>query len=247
MPTEIIEVDRDHAVLALGRLGAGIRQNEELMRIIGISQLASIRRTFRDSGSPAHSWAPLAQSTIRSNPKKYGPGHKLLIDRGILINSITFVPHVGFVIIGTNVPYARVLQDGSADRRGAAIGPQARIAGRSVRVGRHSYRRLREIHYRARKLHDAQGNERGHIPEPMRTGRRVITNSRGHKTTVNARYQGPRQQIEGDVSEHERFQNIPPRPYIVFRPEDPARLRALVVEYIEREKLNAGLAGPGGA
>ena len=48
------------------------------------------------------------------------------------------------------------------------------------------------------------------------------------------------------MREHTRHQNIPPRPYMVIRPEDPARIRGQVVSYIGRERRNAGLLGPGG-
>ncbi len=199
MSTAIVQVDSGRVVLALGRFQLGIRQNEELMRTIGASMLVSVRRTFREQGSPAGSWAPLAASTIRSNPKKYGPGHKLLIDKGTLLNSITFAPFSGGVTIGTNLVYARVQQEGSADRRGAAIGPQAKIAGRSVTVGAH-------------------------------------TRGSDFKTRIG-RIRG------GRVKEHQRHQNIPPRPYLVFRPEDPARIRGLVVAYVNRERKAAGLGG----
>ena len=174
MSTEI-QVDKDRVVIGLGRLGLGLRETDQLMRTIGASQLASIRRTFREQGSPAGSWTPLSPNTIRRNPRRYGPGHKLLIGSSRLLNSIGWETFPGGVRIGTNLVYARVHQRGSADRKGAAIGPQARIAGRSTRRG--------------------------------------------------------------------RFQNIPPRPYVVFRPEDPARINDLAAAFVNRRISEAGLQG----
>lgn len=229
MSTELVQVEKDRVVVALGRLRLGIRENEELMRQIGASQLVSVRRTFRDQGVPADSWAPLSPNTIRRNPKKYGSGHKLLIDKGTLLNSITYAPFTGGVVVGTNLSYAAVHQYGSADRRGAAIGPQAKIDGRSVKVGRHSYMRVR---------HSKQGDKFGRID---------------HYTSEGFKIKGKRRKLVSglsikkiEVKEHTRHQNIPPRPYLVFRREDPARIRGLVVAYVNKSKRDAGLAGPGG-
>ena len=225
MSTEIVQVDDKRVVLGLGRLRLGIQHNEELMRILGASQLVSVRRTFREQGSPSGSWVPLSPNTIARNPKKYGAGHKLLVDRGILLNSITFAVHTGGVSIGTNLVYARVQQEGSADRRGAAIGPQARIAGREVTVGRHSNTRTRR-----RAAGDKFGTVDRHTSEgfKIKGRRRKLVSGIDVQTT--------------NVKEHTRFQNIPPRPYLVFRPEDPARIRALTVAYVNRTGRSAGLA-----
>jgi phage gpG-like protein len=229
MSTELVQVDKERVVVALGRLRLSIRENEELMRQIGASQLVSVRRTFREQGVPADSWAPLSPNTVRRNPKKYGSGHKLLIDKGTLLNSITFAPFTGGVVVGTNLAYARVQQEGSADRRGAAIGPQAKIDGRSVTVGRHSYMRVR---------HSKQGDKFGTIDRYTSEGFKIKGKRRKLVSGIKV--------TKTNVKEHERFQNIPPRPYLVFRPEDPARIRGLVVVYVNKAKRDAGLAGPGG-
>lgn len=245
MSSEIVQVDQEHVVIALDRFGLSLQQNEELMNDIAQSQLLSVRRTFREQGSPAGSWPALSPNTIRRNPKKYGPGHKLLIDKGRLINSITPFAARGIARLGTNLVYARVHQDGSADLRGAAIGPQARIAGRSVKVGRHSYKRLREIHYKTRSVEGKDGKTYN-VPTSMRTSRHIVFDKRGRMTSDSAAFEGPQQQITGKVREHQRYQNIRPRPYLVFRPEDPTRIAGIVVAYVDRTKRAAGLAGPGG-
>ncbi len=229
MSTEIVQVEKDRVVAALGHLSLNLRENEELMRILGASQLVSVRRTFRDQGSPANSWAPLSPNTIKRDPKKYGSGHKLLIDKGDLINSITYAPFTGGVVIGTNLVYARVQQEGSADRRGAAIGPQAKVDGRSVKVGRYSYMSVRRRR---------QGDKFGRIDRYTSEGFKIKGKRRKLVSGISIG--------TTNVKAHDRYQNIPPRPYLVFRPEDPQRLRGLVVVYVNKSKREAGLAGPGG-
>ncbi len=239
MSTEAIQVDNSRVVVALGHFRLGIQHNDELMRILGASMLVSVRRTFREQGSPAGSWAPLAASTIARDPKKYGAGHKLLIDKGTLLNSITFAPFTGGVTIGTNLIYARVQQEGSADRRGAAIGPQAKIEGR--RATGSSYKRLRAIHYTTREV-EGSGGAKHNVPTPMKKGKHGIIDKNGEHRNVSARYQGP---LNRDiaVAGHQRYQNIPPRPFLVLRPEDPTRLRSLTRAYIGRVRAAAGLQG----
>jgi phage virion morphogenesis protein len=225
MSTEIVQVAKERVVIALGRLRLGIRDNEELMRQIGASMLVSVRRTFREQGSPDGSWAPLSPNTIKRDPKRYGAGHKLLIGSGRLLNSITFAAFTGGVTIGTNVIYARVHQYGSADRSGAAIGPQARIEGRSVSV---------EAHTRGRR--NKAGDKFGVVDRHTYDGFKIV--GRRRKLVSGVSFEG--------VRSHQRFQNIPARPYMVFRPEDPARIRKLVVQYVNKVRDNAGLR-PGGA
>ena len=111
MAGEIIQVDDSRVVVALGKFRLALSQNQELMEEIGASQLLSVRRTFRDEGSPAGSWAPLAPSTIKSLGKD-AAGHKLLVRRGILLNSIQANAQPGQVTIGTNLKYAAVHQFG---------------------------------------------------------------------------------------------------------------------------------------
>jgi hypothetical protein len=55
---------------------------------------------------------------------------------------------------------------------------------------------------------------------------------------------GPRNQIRvGTVGAHTRHQNIPARPYCVFRPEDPQRIQSMVNGFIRRARAQAGLEG----
>ena len=210
----IVQVDATKVTVALGRFRLSLSQNEELMEQIGASQLLSVRRTFREQGVPAGSWVPLAPSTIRSNPKIYGSGHKLLVRSGRLLNSIRCQTRPGSVVVGTNLKYAAVHQFGSRDRS-HAIGPKSKVESETtVGVKAHSYTRLSgELGV-------------GHLPH---AGRRKI--------------QGPRNATSVNVRAHARHQNIPPRPYLVFRPEDPTRIRGIVERFVAKAKADAGLGG----
>lgn len=209
-----VKVDDSRAQVGLASFRLSLHQNQELMQEIGNSMLASIRRTFRGQGSPDGSWAPLAPSTIKRDPKRYGAGHKLLVDSGRLLNSIQASAEPGRVTIGTNLVYAAVHQYGSRDRGGVAIGPVTEEASKqTVKVAAGSYRR------RQAELGV------GYIGKQRRP------------------IQGPRNAKLVNRRAHDRRQNIPPRPYLVFRPEDPERIRRLVAGYCTRAASAAGLGG----
>jgi phage gpG-like protein len=240
MPDEIVKVEDGAVKLALGRFALTLRQRASLLKEIAAAQLISVRRTFREQGSPAGSWAPLAASTLRNKKSKASAGRMILILSGALLNSIQSFATATGIVIGTNLKYARVQQEGSKDFSGAAIGPQAKIAGRSVTVGMFERIRLREIHYTTREVTGRDGKTH-RVPTPLRSGSGRVEKGQSRK------YQGPRQQTTEQVGEHERHQNIRPRPYLVIRPEDPARIRSQVIAFTVRAAVQAGLQAGGAA
>ncbi len=219
MPVEVVVDDREVRA-SLGGLVGDLSDKTRLLRLAGGVMSRSIALTFRDQGSPAGSWAALAESTKRK--KGYTAGHKLLVMKGILRSSVTnqggYIISGNTLTIGTNLVYAAVQQYGSADRRGAAIGPQARIAGRGVTVKAHDYMRISSF---------------------RRYGQSQVTDKNGKTRTAKMRMRGPANRSKVSVSEHTRHQNIPPRPYLVFRPEDPANIAEAFESYIAQR--NAGL------
>jgi phage gpG-like protein len=237
---KVIQVDDGRVVIGLKRFQLSLEQNEELMRQIGTSQLASIRRTFRDEGVPAGSWARLAPSTIARNPKLYGAGHKLLVRSGRLLNSINVrtVSH-GMVVIGTNLVYAGVHQRGSRDR-GVAIGPRT-AAEEQAQVSVRAHERY-ATPYGSRLVLSARPSMavEGPVMDGKRRKRQVAEGPRmGRYDRV--RLEGPaRRSLVGSFQRH---QNIPPRPYLVFRPEDPARIRGIAQRYVLEAEKKAGLGG----
>jgi phage gpG-like protein len=218
----ITAVVDDKAVrIGLGELRAGIADRTAMLKIAGNLMRSSVARTFREEGSPAGSWPALAQSTLRN--KKYKGAHKLLILRGRLFNSINYDTIDGDTLtIGTNVIYAGVQQRGSADRRGGSIGPQARIAGRDVKVG--SYAALRIRAFRQYGQDKRRGKD-------------------GKLHTVHVRAQGPDNATRYNVREHRRFQNIPARPFLVIRPEDPERIVSGIEAFLGGKTIRIGKAG----
>lgn len=216
MAVEVIQVDDGRVRIGLNRLELVLAQNRELMEALGASQLKSIYKTFEEEGSPAGSWMPLAPSTIRRNRKLYGPGHKLLILSGRLRNSIRAQARQNFVTIGTNLIYARVQQMGSADRS-MGIGPRTQEQENALTSSMAGYSYLR-------------------LSRPLGKGKLG-----GH----SMRIRGPRNQkrvfVRGQLFGH--HQNIPPRPYLVFRPEDPERLREVTVAYTDAQIKALGLEG----
>lgn len=214
-------VDDREVRIGLGELRAGVADRSGILKIVGDLMTASIARTFRGEGSPAGSWPALAVATLRS--KKYKGIHKLLVLSGRLFRSISYAVEGDTLTIGTNVAYAGVHQFGSADRRGGSIGPQARVAGRSVKVGAytfaHAYRASSGDKYGTIKRQTAEGF-------PIKGKRRKLISGVSIKQVT--------------VGEHRRYQNIPARPYLVFRPEDPARFVSGIEAYLGGRAVRIG-------
>lgn len=179
MPTTIT-VREDQVLISLGLVEGRVADRDGILNIVGVYMYQSLKKTFREEGSPAGSWPKLAESTKKK--KGYTAGHKLLIGKGDLFTSIRAVVANGVLIFGTGLAYAAVQMYGSADRSGGSIGAQARIAGRSVKVKAH-----------------------------------------GRMRSIKVDKDTPRVRIQSKVSGHDRFQNIPARPYLVIRPEDPGK------------------------
>jgi len=153
-----------------------------LLSIAGSVMRSSIEQTFREQGSPAGSWPPLAPWTRTGALSRFGyrkgklthgraggamlAGKLMLIDSGRLKNSITYTVQGNILLIGSNLAYAAIQQLGG-------------VAGRKP-------------------------------PFKKPGGRRPF---------------------------------IPPRPYLVFRPEDPERMRAGMERYIQQQVGEQGL-GP---
>lgn len=207
-----IQVDSSRAIMAATRFARNLRGKQKLLLQIGLLMLSSVRRTFREQGVPAGSWAPLSPNTIKRNPKVYGRGHKLLVMSGRLLNSIGVETRgEDSVVIGTNLKYAAVHQFGSRDF-GFGARTEAQLNA-VVNVRAHSYARL------SAELGTGKLNRR------------------------KRRIEGPRNSKMVSVIAHQRHQNIPPRPYLVFRPEDPGRIAVLAKRFVQDARKDAGLGG----
>lgn len=211
-----IQVDDKTVQVRLGDLRAAVTDYPALLRIAGNLMRASVARTFLDEGSPAGSWPRLALSTLKK--KGYTAGHKLLIMSGNLFRSITYAVTGNVLTVGTNLVYAGVHQFGSADR-GMGEGPQARIAGRDVKVSAHDALRIMPFRQYGRT-------------------QRMGKDEKWHTRRVRA--QGPDAATRYGVKAHRRFQNIPARPYLVFRPEDTLNIASGMEAYLRGRTISAG-------
>jgi phage virion morphogenesis protein len=109
-----------------------LRNPTPLLKIAGEVMRGSIDTTFRQQGSPAGSWTPLAKSTL----KRVTAGHKILIGRGRLKNTITYRVAGKTLTIGTNLVYAGIHQHGGeAGRRG----PFKKKGGRRAHIPARPY------------------------------------------------------------------------------------------------------------
>jgi phage virion morphogenesis protein len=213
-----IIVDKQDVQIALGRFTQEATDHGALLRICGELMRTSIARTFREEGSPAGSWPALAASTRKK--KGYGAGHKLLILSGRLFGSITYLVAGDILTIGTNVIYAAVHQFGSKDWMGGAAGP------------------------RTEAMMAAIGAYAGHRVVPFRRyGKQARADKHGKMRIVRAREQGPSNESRFGVSAHNRRQNIPARPFLVFRPEDPDRMMGGVQAYLSGKAVRLGKVG----
>lgn len=198
----VVQSDASNVTVSLSRFALSLGAREQLMNIIGVGQLKSVRQTFRDSGSPSGSWPPLSPASL--SWRKYSTGHKLLVDTGLLLNSITFAVQGNSVVVGTGLRYASVHQYGFD-------GDQS--------VKPYSYTRRQ-------RSRDTFGSQK-------------ITNKLGRSQTVHRKTSSGIATV--NVRGFTRHIRIPARPFLVFRPEDPARIQAEVEEYVKQSAAQAGL------
>lgn len=240
MSSPVIRIDADRVRAALSRFAGNMQgtSRAQLMRTIGLGQLSSIYKTFAEEGSPSGSWPALAASTVKRLKGK-AAGHKLLIGRGTLRASIRVQSDQSHAIIGTGLVYAPVHQFGSRDRGSTAVGPRTEAQQKAtVKVGQHSYTLKPKLQsgYRFRNFEGPrqEGKQRPRMRYQLIGPRNL---SRTALKSKNPR----RQALKVNVRGYERHQNIPARPFLVFRPEDPARIEEQVQLWTAEQARAAGL------
>ncbi len=212
-----VSVDSGKVTVALGTFRATLQDRQELLRVIGEGQLQSIYKTFAEQGSPAGSWPPLSPNSVRWN-KKAGAGHKLLIMTGRMRNSIRPQVQGNAVVIGTNVRYAPVHQhgfDGTQSVKGYSY--TRRSAGRGPG--------------RSTRLNITNEDRYRHVDEAFAFDPGLKARSKVGKSG----------EITVTVRPFSRHLHIPARPFLVFRPEDPERIRKQVQAFVVLKAKQAGL------
>jgi len=202
MATVVVKSDASKVTVSLSQFALTLGAKEQLLRIIGLGQLESVRQTFAEGGSPSGSWAPL--SPVSLSWRKYSAGHRLLINHGLLLNSINFMVAGHSVVIGTALSYAGVHQYGFN-------------GSQSVRP--YSY-------VRRQRSRDAFGKFN-------------ITNKLGRKQTVKRKTSSGVATV--NVEAFTRHIHIPARSFLVFRPEDPARIQQETELYVQQAAKASGL------
>lgn len=215
MPGVSITVNQGELLISLGDLRRRVDDRTTALQIVGNLMYASVMKTFRQEGSPAGSWPELAESTKKK--KGYTAGHKLLVLNARLRDSITFWVEGDTVTIGTNVVYAAVHQYGSSDRQGSQAGGGPKLNRDHVKVSAYDSLRVRAF---------------------RQYGRDSRIGKDGKTRSVRVRAQGPDNATRFQVGEHQHHQNIPARPFLVIRPEDPGRFLSGINAYLRTGKLS---------
>lgn len=96
----------------LKKVAANISNFRSALTLVGHYMVKSIIRNFQAQGRP-QKWKPLSPYTLAMRKKGRGRGHpKILEDTGRLRQSIGFAIKDDSVAIGTNLEYAKKLQEG---------------------------------------------------------------------------------------------------------------------------------------
>ena len=112
MPSVRVTVNATPVLQRLGSLSQKLDGLRPLLEDVKGRLLLSVQQNFTAGGRPK-AWTPLAASTIAS---RRGTSHRILRDTGRLQNSITSRVENRSVIVGTNVIYARIHQEGGTVR-----------------------------------------------------------------------------------------------------------------------------------
>lgn len=113
-----------------GRYGGRMKDLTPATKDMGERMRFSIEENFRQSGRPTR-WKPWAFSTAlrRAYDKEGKPAGRLggvLVRKGILKNSITYVADSSGLTVGTNIIYGRIHQLGGMAGRGRKVPIPAR-------------------------------------------------------------------------------------------------------------------------
>lgn len=112
MPSVRVTVNVTPVMQKLGSLSQKLDGLRPLLEDVKGRLLLSTQQNFTASGRPK-AWMPLAASTIAN---RRGTSHRILRDTGRLQNSITSRIENRSVIVGSNVVYARIHQEGGTIR-----------------------------------------------------------------------------------------------------------------------------------
>ncbi len=114
-----VEINADQALAELGAMVARARDTAPVLAVIGSMEVENVHARIRQSKTNpwGGDWAPWASFTREERERKGNAQQGLLWDTGALMDSIHFsvdsLRSMSFVDIGTNLDYARDLQEGT--------------------------------------------------------------------------------------------------------------------------------------
>ena len=111
----MIEVDAEAALLEIGQIIARAAMPTPVFELIGQSEVDNARARITESkaGPLGADWDAWADSTRKYRERKGNAGLGLLWDEGDLLDSIHFAVEGPSVAIGSDLDYARYLQEGT--------------------------------------------------------------------------------------------------------------------------------------
>ncbi len=113
----MIEVDAEAALIELGAIVARAAMPTPVFEIIGQSEVENARARITESKlNPwGGAWESWSDSTRKYRERKGNAGLGLLFDEGDLLASIHFAVEGPSVAIGSDLDYARYIQEGTED------------------------------------------------------------------------------------------------------------------------------------
>jgi phage virion morphogenesis protein len=108
-----VTLDAEGAIDLMDEMGTRVLDLSEVLRVIASDLITFADDSFEQSRSPSGvAWEPLKVGGLIRTATGLAD-RKPLIDTGTLRNSITSVPGVSAILVGTNVPYAGPHQFGT--------------------------------------------------------------------------------------------------------------------------------------
>lgn len=111
----MLEIELETALMDIGAMLARARNPKPVLAQIGYLELLDAQqRIISTKLTPDHeAWMPWASRTLKERTEKHNTFQGLLWDEGDLLHSLRLIAKNGSVEIGTDLPYAIDLQEGT--------------------------------------------------------------------------------------------------------------------------------------
>ncbi len=136
MKITVKRIGNDTVTPALAQLLKTAKNPAPVMRNISERMLSEVQENIRQQGRPA--WQPLSPKTLKNRVRR-GRGTLILRDYGYLYTSITAASGSDFAQVTSNMPYARIQNDGGTIKfspRSGTVRLRADSKGNLMRQGK---------------------------------------------------------------------------------------------------------------